>query len=364
MACQPELVGYLVLPGRSQLIQNARALVSTWCQLAAIYLQSCRSEDEAIDKVLTDLDSVLGSRRLLQTVSTALTGLQLPTATKAILPNGLTLRPLSDDELSELASHDVVFGHHQDIMSHSVSSCFVATERVAFSFEQTAPQAIMPSRFEQGVSERVNSALSALHLTKEGRVGIYVNSYTLTPAVFPNLGGHSQWPLVRMPFSTMDLSEADIDDLITIEKRLSENRRDEIRISANRLLDAENRLSPVDSLLDAAIGLEVLLNPMDSSELAFRVALNYAFMGPPEERRERYDRLRAIQKVRNRVVHGGLNLQSPEAAMIHEHAQLAKACLRESLKSFLFDPTLLGNRKLDADFWLDRLIPPANLLAN
>jgi hypothetical protein len=80
MACQPELVGYLVLPGRSQLIQNARALVSTWCQLAAIYLQSCRSEDEAIDKVLTDLDSVLGSRRLLQTVSTALTGLQLPTA--------------------------------------------------------------------------------------------------------------------------------------------------------------------------------------------------------------------------------------------------------------------------------------------
>ena len=72
-------------------------------------------------------------------------------------------------------------------------------------------------------------------------------------------------------------------------------------------------MSPVDALLDAAIGLEVLLNPFDSAELAFRAALNYAFLGSTEERRTRFDRLRSIQKVRNKVVHGGLNLQSPDA---------------------------------------------------
>ncbi|MBA4212700.1 MAG: hypothetical protein C0449_06390 [Polaromonas sp.] len=96
---------------------------------------------------------------------------------------------------------------------------------------------------------------------------------------------------------------------------------------------------------------------MDSSELAFRVALNYAFLAPPEHRRERYERVRLLQKTRNRVVHGGLNLQSADATTIHEHADLAKACLRDVLKSFLLDGSLKGNKKLDADFWLDRVFP-------
>ena len=96
---------------------------------------------------------------------------------------------------------------------------------------------------------------------------------------------------------------------------------------------------------------------MDSSELAFRVALNYAFLAPPEHRRERYERVRLLQKTRNRVVHGGLNLQSADAATIHEHASLAKACLRDVLSAFLLDESLKGNKKLDADFWLNRVVP-------
>jgi hypothetical protein len=133
--------------------------------------------------------------------------------------------------------------------------------------------------------------------------------------------------------------------------------RDVVRIAADRLLDAENRLSPVDALLDAAIGLEALLNPNDNSELAFRVALNFAHLATAEHRRERYERVRTIQKTRNRVVHGGLNLHSPNAPIIGEHADLAKACLRDAVKCFLLDPGLAGNRTLDAEFWLDRILP-------
>lgn len=119
-------------------------------------------------------------------------------------------------------------------------------------------------------------------------------------------------------------------------------------------------MSPVDALLDAVIGLEALLNPNDYSELSFRVALNYAFLGLVTDRRVRYERVRDIQKVRNRVVHGGLNLQSKEAPLIHEQAIVAKSCLRNAIQCFLFDDSLAGNRKLDVDFWLDRVLPPTD----
>jgi hypothetical protein len=111
-------------------------------------------------------------------------------------------------------------------------------------------------------------------------------------------------------------------------------------------------------LLDTVIGLEVLLNPNDYAELSFRVALNYAYLGSTAERRNRYENIRDIQKTRNRVVHGGLNLRSRDAAVIHEHAGLAKQCLRDSVTRFLTDEDFTGGGKLDTDFWLDRVIPP------
>ena len=102
-----------------------------------------------------------------------------------------------------------------------------------------------------------------------------------------------------------------------------------------------------------------MLNPADPAELSFRVALNYSYLAGAGERRGRYENVRDVLKTRNRVVHGGLNLRSKDAPVIHEHAALAKACLRDALHRFLSDPSLGGNRKLDVDFWLDRIIPPS-----
>src|SRR2546425_2725788 len=69
---QPELLGYLVLPGHAMLIRDARTLVNTWCQTAATYVPSLASEEAAIEKVLHELETVLATRRLQQTVTTAL----------------------------------------------------------------------------------------------------------------------------------------------------------------------------------------------------------------------------------------------------------------------------------------------------
>jgi hypothetical protein len=178
------------------------------------------------------------------------------------------------------------------------------------------------------------------------------------PTILPNMSGSSSAPLVVNPFAFMELNVVEVEKLRTIYKSLVRNERDEVKIAAARLLDAETRLSPVDSLLDSVIGLEVMLNPNDRDELAFRVALNYAFLGRESERRGRFDSIRDIQKARNKVVHGGLNLQSKDAALIHESAEKGKACLRDTVMRFLQDEKLTGNKKLSADFWLDRVIPP------
>ena len=55
-------------------------------------------------------------------------------------------------------------------------------------------------------------------------------------------------------------------------------------------------------------------------------------------------------------LHGGLNLKSKDTK-IHEHFKLAKQCLRDAIKHFLFDESFRNNVKIDTEFWLDRIIP-------
>jgi hypothetical protein len=172
------------------------------------------------------------------------------------------------------------------------------------------------------------------------------------------MSGHISAPLIVNPCSMMELGQDDVAKLIELYRALAKTRLNELNIAAARLLDAESRISSVDAVLDAVIGLEVLLNPNDRAELSFRVALNYAYLGPVAERRERYENVRDVQVTRNRVVHGGLNLASKDVARLHEHATLAKSCLRDALLRFLTDRTLMGTQKLDVDFWLDRVLPP------
>lgn len=360
---QPELASHLVVPGGTMHLGDTNALVTTWCTALESELGPSGDIASAVHALLVRFSSLLDARTLTHRITTAIAGLRLPSHEFQInLDDRVIMRAMTADELVELSSHDITFGRDEDIMSHSVSSCLVFERASPFSLERTPPQNLLASDAEQEARDCTTDVLRALHILKSGRAGIFKTSSELMPRLLPNLGRGSSWPLYRPPFASLELVDQDIALFVELLRALRANVRDEIRIAADRLVDAESRLSPVDSLLDAAIGLEVLLNPMDSTELAFRVALNYAYLSAPETRRERYDRVRAVQKTRNRVVHGGLNLASPEAQLVHQHAELAKATLRDSIHSFLRDSTLGGNRKLDAEFWLDRILP-ANLVS-
>ncbi len=355
---QPELSYHLVLPGQAMSLADCKALLVTWCSALEVDPTAQQSLPKAIDSLLADLGRLLDEKTLTHRAITSLVGVKLSGVDVPIhVDRGVTLRPLSENEVVELGAQDIAFGQPHDLLSHSVSCCIDYQSQCGFTLEATSPQALVVSDFIQEAWNRSANILRALHVLKRGRAGVFLTQTEFTPKLLPFLGGGSSWPLNRPTFASLELLSTEVREFLDLERALLDATRQELRIAADRLVDAENRLSPVDALLDAVIGLEVVLNPMDSSELAFRVALNYAFLALPEHRRERYDRVRLIQRTRNRVVHGGLNLQSADAATIDEHASLAKACLRDVLKSFLLDDSLKGNKKFDADFWLDRVIP-------
>jgi hypothetical protein len=339
-------------------VGDCSSLLSAWCSALDLDPTTPVSLPSAIETLLVNLETLLDDKRLTHRTTTSLAGVKLVGIDCPIaIDPGIILRQLSESEIVELGAQDITFGQPHDLLSHSVSCCIDYQSPCEFTLEPTHPQTLVVSEVIQDASTRTANILRALHVLKPGRAGIFLAQTEFTPKLLPHLGGSSSWPLNRPTFASLDLLASEVNLFLEIERALLVPTRQELRIAADRLVDAENRLSPVDALLDAVIGLEVVLNPMDSSELAFRVALNYAFLAPPELRRERYDRVRQLQKTRNRVVHGGLNLQSTDAATIHEHASLAKACLRDVLQSFLLDASLNGNKKLDADFWLDRVLP-------
>ena len=285
---QPELSYHLVLPGRAMHLGDSTSLLSSWCSVLDLDPNTQVSLPDAIEALLGDLGKLLDTKRLTHRATTCLAGVKLDGMGVSIsIGEGVTLRQLSDAELVELGSQDITFGQPHDLLSHSVSCCIEFQSSCHFSLEPTSPQTLVVSEVVQEASNRTANVLRALHVLKPGRAGIFLTQTEFTPKLLPFLGGGSSWPLNRPTFASLELLDSEVTLFLKIESALLAATRQELRIAADRLVDAENRLSPVDALLDAVIGLEVVLNPMDSSELAFRVALNYAFLAPPENRRAR-----------------------------------------------------------------------------
>ncbi|MGB7816091.1 MAG: hypothetical protein WBL28_07055 [Methylotenera sp.] len=355
----PALLGYVIHQEGMQKIQDVFGLVMPLCKAVISKIGLGISKESAIGQVIAELNQILLKGLATQEVLTVLCGLKLPENINQIeLEKNVCIRHLTADEISDMGSNDVSSESRYDFTSSFSTTALVITQPISVKLSENYEVEASNFEFSLQTQKILDSVFCALHVLKLGRVGILVSFRTIYPTILPNMSGHSSAPLIRNPFSFMELNDEEIELFVTLYKKIILNKRDEVKIASARLLDAENRLSPVDSLLDAVIGLEVLLNPNDNSELSFRVALNYAYMGNVDDRRSRYENIRDIQKTRNRVVHGGLNLGSKDAALIHEHATLAKQCLRDCVTRFLMEDAFTSNEKLDVDFWLDRVIPP------
>lgn len=336
-------------------IQRAWQLIACWCQ----YLTEPTHNEpkRSIDTLLTALNNLLRDEKVIAETISPLAGLTLEEGADQIqIGDALHLRRLEPEEIAELGTSDIYNLSDTNIVTRWISTAVVATSEVSCKVLAEAVEGPTDGGLHRKVVEKIDRFLSALSILKPGRVSVVSTETRLRPMVLPGMRGAKTQPLTHSPFEHMELTQAELDQLPGIFAGLTNSSLSELRIAADRLREAESRLSRTDSLLDAVIGLEALLNPHDFGELAFRVAVNYAFLAPPNARRARYETVKTIQKTRNSIVHGGR--QTRELPNIHAHAEAARACLRDAIKRFLSDSALKSLTKLDVEMWLDRIIPP------
>lgn len=353
---QPELLGYISYPGFQMRIQDAFTLTYFWCKVVSEFIEEGASYDDSIQRLFGQLDQFLRTKSARYEVLTLFSGLKLPKGVdKIILGPEIQIQKLSEEEISKLDSDDIYAETSYKIVSSSVTTALSIKTTVNVEL-QTSPIEQLSTSI-QSIQEIISRVACCLSIITSGQVGIVASFTNIRPTILPYMQGPTMGSTTFRPYSRMELDEVACKEVPIIYQKLETNQRDEVRLAALRLVDAENRLSTIDSLLDSVIGLETLLNPMDFTELSFRVALNYAFLAEKKDQRKRYDHIKDIQKTRNRIVHGGLKLTGKDATIINEHSALAKQCLRDAISRILNDNAFDGTTKLDSDFWLDRIIP-------
>ena len=357
---QPELTHYLIIPERDICLadlSHTPALISTWCRFLEGRNGGGTSLD-AVNDLLKTLEQMIETKTLTESTIFAFSGIRLcDSRTSISLGPDACLRTLSEEEFIELGSNDIFFNEVINFVRYGVSCCLERRRTYRFALLADNPNSMLgvqESPSNSAVSEK--SVLRALHIIMVQPIGTYLKSTEWQPKVLCPWRIGDGLPLAGKIGPPSVLERHEIESFIAIEKGLRESPREELRIAADRLIEAMHRSSRVDAIVDAVIGLEILLKPADADELNFRVALNYAFLGPPECRRQRFDEIRDIQKLRNKIVHGSTRHRGPEAEeRLGKAAEAAMNALRDALKRFITDPSLQGNKPLDAEFWLKRL---------
>jgi len=141
-----------------------------------------------------------------------------------------------------------------------------------------------------------------------------------------------------------ELKQADLDSISERFRLLSSTGLPAMKNACQRLADAERRKNPVDSIVDAVVGLEMLLlSGSDRQGLRFRFALNYASL--PEglsgdQRKAAFREASDLYKIRSEVVHAGKSSDEPlkfgdEQLHLKEIAERGKGMLRSVIDVFL-----------------------------
>lgn len=359
-AHMPELLGFIRKPQRA-LKLDALSWAVTWC----LYLDTVPGAKADIGvgmlKLLRDLEA------LLQGVATQrgiilIRGLAVDTHDPDVIvyPGSARLgevvlhRP-SSEEYAEITALDVLQGPMVDF-SHLTSFAIAYYRkpiRIDFTTEKMGKNG--PNPFEEENRSVADLLSRALHILKPGNVAVVQLEVDHLPRVAPGMGGGISMPPPAGFMHSLAVEDGDVRALQEHFAGLLDC-RPEIGVAAGRLVDAENRIHPTEAILDVAIGLETLLNPSATDELTFRVRLNYASLGA--DRRKRVDELAELFKFRGRIVHGGFD-QKRDGGRVPVVSTFGKSALRDTLARFLRDDELRKGPKLDTEFWLNRLLGPA-----
>lgn len=349
----PELVGHMTVGNSCAPIGDFAYLLAYWSSRVARNVEAGQHVVRAASHLLDQVDGVLRNRRILVQRMSFVSGLTLPDTVPAVpLAVDLTLRRITPDDRARLR---FASDSRDAAMEEADTTVMVfAEEEVPCEFTIEATGNMQGSPPHTVAPTHAESVVGGLHVVNAGCTAILFTAVLLLPDIFPPMGerGRSAPPSTKKR-KGMDLTEAEAEVLSGVVVSLAQNRSQKINVAAGRLVESANRLSPVDALVDAMIGIDVLLDPTERTELSFRAALNYAFLGPREDRSARFHSLKKLQNVRGKVLHAGVNMSREKNDELVQAATDARICLRDILLRFLTDESLEG--KKDNAFWMNRI---------
>jgi hypothetical protein len=361
-ASQPELLAYIVSPVGPLKIDGALAWLLPWCAHLDDLVPSL-GLDDAIGHILFGLHDLLNGRANYVTTM-IMRGLTLPDGVDDIglalnhpTQGTLWLHRISPEEFSEYFSGDLFQDHVRPMELLATSTVIIHRYPFPISVQMAEP-AQHHNQLRMKLEEVAANAVRALHITKCGRAQMTSVVSIVDPPILPTLTGGSIIPNTFNFRASMTLGAGDIPVLQEVFGLLLDC-RPEVTIAANRLVDAEGRSKAEDVVVDSTIGLETLLL-LDNQELTFRVQLNYAFLGLPEQRSSRAAMLKSLYKIRGEIVHGVRSKKAKFGDIVAASGQ-GTAALRDAILIFLRDEGLRKTTELSNDYWLSRIVgaPPA-----
>jgi hypothetical protein len=268
------------------------------------------------------------------------------------LSESLLLKKLTEDEIGNCLENGIVVNNNQfsDLPTPYHQYALVAN----FKFnKKIIHEGDIPPQADLQYLEEMDRAISALRIYKSGFISC--NYILQKPKKFIPV-----FPIIlppknsRSPAGLTIFSTNEIEGFVSLFKNLSPNMHPTLKLACERLNEAETRISPLDKLLDATIGLEAIpLSPQNENqgELVYRFSLNYASLFPTINKLSEFEKAKNIYSSRSKIVHAKHTVQE-KLSEFQKAAIEACEMLRFLIKEFL--PNCNNPDYLSPKFWIKK----------
>lgn len=252
-------------------------------------------------------------------------------------PGGLTLRPITNAELTRFYGGNSFFNHHS---MPTVTPQFVFVSELSLP-KEFEPSGGSPSPWD-AIFANLDRGMLALATFKEGGAAGYDGIRYEPRGMAVGLTVGMTYRSQEMSASPFNLKMQDVAPLTEHIKRFSDI-HSTLEIACQRLVDATRRTKPRDVIMDSVIGLESILLTGSQTESSFRFALNYSTL-VPNDRRAAYEIAKDLYSLRSKIAHGS-SVSEPVAIAgkkmnLHEVAKIAQDSLRLAISKFIGDSKL------------------------
>jgi len=348
----PQLFGYLTYSGVCIKLPEIDSFLFKICKFI-VKEKNASKLKEKINRIYYEVEQILLTEKVDLEIIVLLNGLHIKNKNQIIdFNHNFRLKKLSDEELSSLLTIDYLFDQLKiNPNFYSIIGITHKTEtKLTFSIN---PIEDIQSYVLESLDKEIKKILESIHIVKKGSIQILGKFFKYSPDFIPNLNNLYYSSCQYQYLQVNVITESESEYIEKIYEELGKKGPNKLNIAIARLTDSENRLSPIDSLIDSIIGIESLINPTDTGEQTFKMSLYYAFLFEKEKRKENYNTLKSVFNTRNKIVHGGIGTNTSTDLFLLDQASDGKNILRKLIEKFLFDEKLKKQKK---DYWIDLIL--------